>query len=178
MMRRAALAVIGILAASGALAGFVIAQLLPRQYVSRATVAFASAVPDARVAKAAAQTRSTASLTSFVLQSADYRSELDFTPADEVAERIRQSSSILAAPSGFRVECTDPDRYTALDVMQTLIEQMGRNAGSATKVVGPIRTRLTGMGYGTCVMLGMGVGALIGAAFARVAGRTSRAQIS
>jgi hypothetical protein len=168
--------VTALLAATGALAGFVTAQFLPRSYVSTATAAFEGHLSNDRCAAAAAQTLSAESLTPIVLQSAYYKPELDFTPVDEVVERIEQNASIrsvkTAGRDGFRIEFTDPDRYAALEVAQVLVDEMGRNAGQAIRMIEPIRAGRTGPGAGLCILIGLATGAAIGLATTALARRT------
>jgi len=181
MRRRVALEVTALLAATGALAGFVTAQFLPRSYVSAATVAFEGRLSNDRCEAVAAQTLSAESLTPIVLQSAYYKPELDFTPVDEVVERIEHNASIrsvkTAGRDGFRVEFTDPDRYAALEVAQVLVDEMGRNSGQAIRMIEPIRAGRTGPGTGLCISIGMVAGLALGLAITALAQRT-RADIS
>lgn len=170
MRRRMALEMTAILAVTGALAGFVTARFLPRKYLSHATAAFASVMPAGRCAALAAQTLSAESLTPIVLQSEYYRPELDFTPVEEVVERIQQNASIRSVRTtgrdAFSVEFTDPDRYAALEVARVLVEEMGRNSGQATRMIEPILARRTGPSAGLCTLIGMGAGLAIGLAIA------------
>jgi len=166
MRRRLAVEVVAILAASGALAGFVIARFLPRTYVSHTTVAFTTKVSRDRCDYAATQTLSAPVLQQIILRSAYYKSDLDFTPVEEIISRIQQSASIdsvgLGDKTGFRVEFADSDRYLTLEMSRILVEEMGNNAGSAMKVVEPVRTGVTGPGSGYCVLAGLGCGTLLG----------------
>lgn len=175
-----ALEVCAILAAMGALAGFVTAQFLPRQYRSQTTVAFSGGATG-RYAEAAAQTMSTEALRPVIFQSAYYKSELDYTPVDEVIERIQANASIRAVEGGgrkaFRIEFIDPDRYAALDVTRVLAEQLAHNAGESTRVLEPIRAGLTGPGAGLCTSLGGAAGLAIGLIVVAIAW-TSQADIS
>jgi hypothetical protein len=181
MLRRVAFEVTALLAATGALAGFAVAQFLPRSYVSTATVAFEGSLSNDRCAAAAAQTLSAESLTPIVLQSAYYKPELDFTPVDEVVERIENNASIhsvrTAGRDGFRVEFTDPDRYAVLEVARVLVDEMGHNTGQTTRMIEPIRAGRTGPGAGLCILIGMASGLALGFATTALAQRT-RADIS
>jgi hypothetical protein len=166
MRRRLALEVTAILAATGALAGYVAAQFLPRRYVSHTTVAFTEKVSSDRCAFAATQTLSPAALKPIVVQSAYYGPELDFTPEEELVERIRQNGSIrctrVGDKDGFRVEFADADRYLTLEMARILVEETGKNAQAAMKVVEPIHAGAAGPGAGSCVLIGMGGGLLLG----------------
>jgi hypothetical protein len=167
------------LAATGALAGFVAAQVLPRRYVSRTTVAFTERVSGGRCANAAAQTMSAAALKPIVVQSAYYRSELDFTPEEELVDRIQHSGSIaceqVGDKDGFRVEFADADRYLTLEMARILVEETGKNAKAAMKVVEPIHAGTTGPGAGQCVLLGMGGGLVLGFLVGGLASKNDKA---
>ena len=173
MTRRMALEVCAILAAMGALAGFVTAQFIPRQFRSQTTVAFGGGATG-RYAEAASQTMSTEALRPVILQSAYYKSELDYTPVDEVIERIQANASIRSVEgrNAFHIEFTDPDRYAALDVTRVLAEQLAHNAGEATRVLEAIRAGPTGPGLGLCTSLGAAAGLLIGLIVVVVAWRS------
>lgn len=162
MKRRVALEISAILAATGALAGFVTAQLIPRRYISRTAVAFTEKVSPDRCIFAAAQTLSAVALKPIVVQNAYYRSELDFTPEDELVERIQQNGSIhcaaVAGQNGFRVEFADADRYLTLEMTRILVEETGKNANAAMKVIDPIHSGTTGPGRAECVSIGMAGG--------------------
>jgi hypothetical protein len=166
MSARLALQVIALLAGTGALAGFVTGQFLPRRFVSGAVVTFDQPVSSNRCAEAAAQTLSPEALAPLVLQSAFFKPELDFTPVDEIVSRIRENASIRAvhadARDGFRVEFVDADRYAALDVAHMLIDEMGRNAGSASRITEPITARHTGPSTALCTLSGFGAGLAAG----------------
>ena len=167
------LKVVALLAAIGALAGFTTAQFLPRRFVARTTVAFNSSASSDRCAFAAERTMSPAELTPIVLRSAYYKPELDYTPVEELVQRIQANASIrcvhIGNRDGFRVEFADADRYAALDMTRILAEEMGRNAGNATQVVDPIRTSLKPPGPGLCVLIGLGAGSLLGLAVGAIA---------
>ena len=151
-----------ILTATGALAGFVTGQLLPRRYISRTAVAFTENVSTDRCIYAAAQTLSAAALKPIVVQNAYYRTELDFTPEEEIVERIQQNGSIRCVPvggqNGFRVEFADADRYLTLEMARVLVEETGKNANAAKKVVDPIHAGTSGPGRAQCVLIGMAGG--------------------
>ncbi len=116
---------------------------------------------------------SAAELVPIVLRSAYYKSELDYTPVEELVQRIQANGSIRSVRidnrDGFRVEFADADRYAALDMTRILAEEMGRNVGVATQVVYPLRTTLKPPGPGLCVLLGLGAGSLLGVAIAAIA---------
>jgi hypothetical protein len=177
MRRSLALETAALLAAIGALAGFATAQFLPRRFVSRTTVAFTGSVSSERCAQAVERTLSSAELTPIVLQSAYYRSELDYTPVEELVQRIQDNGSIrsvrIGNRDGFRVEFTDADRYAALDMTRTLAQEMGQNAGDTTQVVDPIRAGLKPPGPGLCVLLGLGCGLLLGMLVGGIARRSN-----
>ncbi len=163
---RPAFTVIGVLAATGALAGFVTAGSLPRAWRATATVAFVRSVSSDRCTFAAARTLSETALAPLVLQDAYYREELDYTPVEEIVGRIRANGAIrelrMGEREGFAVEFTDPDRYAALDVTRILIEEMTRNAGEATRVVSPVTATLSGPGPAYCTLIGMSAGIALG----------------
>ena len=175
MQRRVAVEIVALLAGTGAMAGFVTAQFLPRTYVSRTAVAFTSKVSRDRCDYAATQTVSAPVLQQIILRSAYYKSDLDFTPVEEIIGRIQQSASINCArlndKTGFRVEFADADRYLTLEMSRILVEEMGANTGSAMKIVEPVRAGTTGPGAGLCVAAGLACGALIGALTAALAMR-------
>jgi hypothetical protein len=154
------------LAATGALAGFVIAQFLPRQYVSRAVVVFNEGVSSDRCIYAASTTLSSAALKPIVLQSEYYRQELDFTPEDDVIRNIQKNGLIRCGREGnrdgFRVEFADADRALSLEMTRVLIEETGRNANATMKVIDPIRSGTTGPAPGLCVIVGIASGAVLG----------------
>jgi hypothetical protein len=177
MRRRLALEVIALLAGAGAIAGFVTAQFLPRRYVSSTVVTFDKPVPARRCALAAAETLSAESLAPLVLESAYYKPELDYTPVADVVRRIEENASIRGIRAGnrdgFRVEFIDADRYAALDVARMLIGEMGRNAGVATRTVGPISAGRTGPSAALCTTVGLCAGIVVGFAIAALAGRVA-----
>jgi hypothetical protein len=170
MMR---LAVIGMLALSGALAGYVTAQFLPRSYVSRTTVAFTEPVSEGRCAYAAGETLSAVALKPIVVQSAYYAKELDYTPEEEIVERIRQSASIqcrrAAGKDVFQVEFRDDDKYLTLEMTRVLVQETGRNANATMKIIEPVRTGTTGPSPLACVLWGMGAGVVVGIVFLALA---------
>ena len=170
-----AVEIVAILAATGALTGFVTAQFLPRTYVSRTSVVFTNKVSPDRCEYAATQTLSAPVLQQIVLRSAYYKPDLDFTPVEEIIGRIQKSASIesvrLDGKTGFRVEFADADRYLTLEMSRILIEEMGANTGSTMKVVEPVRAGVTGPGTGFCVSVGAGCGALLGVTAAALARR-------
>ena len=162
MRRRVALEIAAILTATGAIAGFVAAHMLPRCYISRAAVAFTEQVSNDRCVFAANQTLSAAALKPIVVQNAYYTSALDFTPEEELVERIQQSGTIRCVSGGFRVDFADDDRYLTLEMARVLVEETGKNSNAAMKVIEPIHSGRTGPGYGQCVLMGMGGGLVLG----------------
>ncbi len=174
MTRRVAVEFIAILAAAGALAGFGTAQLLPRQFTSQETVGLANSVSDAKFEQAKAETMSTASLSQIIAQSSSYRADLDFTPLDDIVERIRANSAITHAHDGFHVEFRDPDRNVASETAHALIESVARNAGTPTRGVETVHVGLTGPSAGICTLTGMGIGILLGVFVIRLARVHSR----
>jgi hypothetical protein len=168
------------LTVTGALAGFVTADFLPRRYVSRTAVAFTEKVSSERCIYAAAQTLSPAALKPIVVQSAYYRPQLDYTPEEELVERIRQSASIRCTrvedgrgeKDGFRVQFADADRYLTLEMARILVEETGKNAQARMKVTEPIRAGTTGPGAASCVLTGMAGGAALGMLAGRLASRS------
>jgi len=159
MKRRMALEISAILTVTGALAGFVTAQLLPRRYISRTAVAFTEKVSTDRCIYAANQTLSAPALKPIVVQNAYYRTELDFTAEEDIVERIQQNGSIrcdvVSGQNGFRVEFTDDDRYLSLEMARILVEETGKNALAAMRVVEPVQVGTTGPGRAQCVLIGM-----------------------
>lgn len=155
-----------ILIATGALAGFTTSQFLPRRYVSITTAAFPAGVSSDRCTFAAEQTLSAEYLTPLVIESPYYKSELDFTPVEELVERIRANASIqsikIGTREGFRIRFTDADRYATLEIVQALTEAMERNEGQKTQIVDPVRSQLVYPGPGACVLIGMAGGLLLG----------------
>ena len=109
---------------------------------------------------------SAAALKPIVVQSAYYRSELDFTPEEELVERIQKNGSIRCTrvkdQDGFQVEFADEDRYLTLDMARILVEETGKNAQAAMKVVEPIHAGTTGPRPGSCVLIGMSGGLALG----------------
>jgi hypothetical protein len=162
MHRKPAVQLVAMLAGIGAIAGFVTAQYLPRQFVGRSAVGCSGAV----CGVAAAQTLSYETLKPIVLQSPFYREELDYTPADEVVQRIRDNASIHSAKSGsreaWRVEFIDADRYAAMEMAQLLTEKMAQNIGPAAPVVEQVHTSVTGPSAALCTLAGIAAGLTIG----------------
>lgn len=156
------LRVTAMLALSGALAGFAAAQFLPRSYATRMAVTFTEPVSAGRCAYAAGETLSVTELKPIVVQSAYYARVLDYTPEEEIVDRIRKSASIECLPGGFRVEFRDDDKYLKLEMTRVLVQETGKNAKAAIKIVEPVRTGTTGPSAAQCVAWGLVAGAVLG----------------
>jgi hypothetical protein len=161
MRRGLAVRTIALLAAIGGLSGFGASQFVSRQYIGRTVVA-CSGSPCGSAAEA---TLSPESLKPIVIQSAYYRDELDYTPADEVVQRIRENASIRSVKAGaWRIEFIDADRYAAMEMAQTLAETMVKNVGPAGHVLEAAHTGQTGPGVGLCIVAGLLGGLTLGVA--------------
>jgi hypothetical protein len=166
MRHRPALKAIAILSAIGALTGFITAQFLPREFIARTSVACSGAP----CGGAAQLTLSPESLKPIVNQSAWYRDELNYTPADDVVQRIRENASIAAGKTGsWRVEFMDPDRYAAMEMAQTLADTMVHNVGPSGHVLEQVHTGETGPGMGLCIVAGLLGGLALGVAVSAAA---------
>ncbi|HZL55628.1 MAG TPA: hypothetical protein VFC21_01015 [Bryobacteraceae bacterium] len=148
--------VLGILALSGAIIGFTVSLLLPRQFVGRASITL---TPGVSAEYAIEKTLSTPSLAAIVYRSPYYQPMLDYTPVEDLAREIRDGSSI--GPDG-RIQFVHDDKYTALDTARLLLDELKKNAGGAARVKDPVRLEITGPSRGLCTFEGMAAGLLLG----------------
>lgn len=178
MRLRSALEFIGILSAIGTMTGYLAAQFQPDEFRTATAVSFNVGIATDRCGYAAQQALSDAVLKPIVMQSAYYRTELDYTPADEIVQRIQTNASIrcltLGGHDSFRVEYQAADRYESLEIVRILTEQMTKAAGQLTHVVEPVQTAPAGPGPAGYMLVGLASGLFLGIWTASLAHYTHR----
>ena len=145
------------LALSGAMIGFATSLLLPRRYVGTASL---SVYNHELVVGAADRTLSAQPLSAMIRDNSHYRQLLDYTPLPDVVQQVRDNTAIVEDPKGgCTVEFTDDDKYAAITMTNSLLNELRRNLQGAP-VKEPLRIGTTGPSGALCTLEGL-VGGLV-----------------
>ena len=154
MLRR----MIGILALSGAMAGFAISLMLPRRYIGRAAL---NVDPSELVDSAAERVLATQPLSAMIQGSPYYKDMLDYTPMPELLQQVRDNVVIARNTTGeCVVQFTDDDEFAARNMTNRMVEELRRNLENSSIKL-PVHVGTTGPSKALCALEGLMAGLLV-----------------